>query len=119
MNDPLHRLTRLKEKGYIEVDLMLLEFMTRYADTPIKWDIVTFFAANPFSRDVARNLAGRIGRRETAVARELEDLALLGLLQRSRLGDTTVYYLSEKPELREMLTRFDAASRHAEETGRP
>jgi len=98
-----------RTRGYTAVDLDLLEFVTRYAGTPIKWDIITFFAENPFSRDVAANIAGRIGRTEAVIFRELEDLVLLVLLQKSRLVDTFVYHLSDDPDIQKTLARFDPA----------
>jgi len=78
----------------------------RYANTLIKWDIVTLFGENPHISDAAANLARRLGRAEPAVARELEDLALLGLLRRTRLPGGAVYRLAEDPELRQSLARF-------------
>jgi hypothetical protein len=98
----------LRERGYAVIDLDLVECVTRYAGTPIKWDIVTFFAENPYSRDVASHIAGRIGRSEGVVFRELEDLVLLGFLQKSRLGDACVYHVSDVVDRRSVLARFAA-----------
>lgn len=102
-------LESLHVHGYTPVDLQLLRFVTRYAGTPIKWDIVTFFAENPYSRDVARNIAGRIGRLEGSILRELEDLALLGLLRRTRLAGDWVYGVSDAGGHERSLERFRSA----------
>ena len=97
-----------RERGYAAIDLDLLEFVSRYAGTPIKWDIITFFAENPYSRDVASNIAGRIGRSESVVFRELEDLVLLGLLEKSWLADSYVYRVSIGADRWRVLARFAA-----------
>ena len=90
----------------VEIDVALLEFMQRYANTLLKWDIVTLFGENPHIRDVAANIAMRLSRSQPAVARELEDLMLLGLLRRARLPSGAVYQLTDDPELRQNLARF-------------
>ena len=41
--------------------------------------ITPFFGENPHTREFARNIASRLSRAEPAVARELEDLMLLGV----------------------------------------
>ena len=96
----------LLKSGYAEVDLALVEFLARYTGTPVKWDLASFFALNPGVRDSAAGLATRVGRSEMVVRRELDDLALLGLLRR---GQAAVYSLGNDPRVREGLGRFRAA----------
>jgi hypothetical protein len=96
-----------------EVNVALLAFVERYAGTPIKWDIVALFAENPGLRDDAAHIAARLGRAAAPVARELDDLTLLGLLDVTRPAARSVYYLAADGELRARLAEFAAQGRRA------
>ena len=89
-----------------EVDIELLAFIERYAKTLIKWDILTFFGENPYTRDTASGIAQRIGRSPRIVLPELGDLVMLGLLEQTDLNDQRVYQLTTRMDLREMVFRF-------------
>lgn len=97
--------------GEFEVDVELLAFAYRYATGPVKWDILLFFGENPYTRDTAEAIARRIGRRPSAVLRELFDLSLMGVLERQRLNGTVVFGLSRSPKMRQTLQRFVQESR--------
>ena len=95
------------------VDIALLAFAQRYANTTLRRDIVILFGENPYLRDGSAGIARRLGRSPHPVARELEDLRLLGLLQRSRLSPDMVYWLTDEAELRAGLEHFLQAQRPA------
>lgn len=96
-------------ESLVEIDIDLIAFLARYAGSPVKRDILLFFGHNPYSQDTAKNIALRIGRNASIVLRELEDLVLLGVLQRRSLNREGVYQLSDNPHLRRILPRFVAA----------
>jgi len=99
--------------GWKEIDIDMLAFVERYANNPLKWEIVMFFGRNPHTRDLADHIARLVGRSEPAVRRELEDLALLGLLKRQPAPGANIYGLTDDPALRETLTRFVASLERA------
>lgn len=102
--------------GYIQMDLELTLFLSRHARTPLQWDILTFFALNPHTRDTATALAERLGRQYAALARELEDMALLGILEKHTDGDLVAYGLRRDTALLRLMERL---RRHLETAARP
>lgn len=50
-------------------------------ESPIKWDLICFYQANPFSIHTAKGLANIIGRRPEQVLKEAEELAKADLLK--------------------------------------
>jgi len=97
-----------------EVDVDLLVFIERYASDLLKWDLISFFVQNPDLYDTADNVARYIGRNPRVVRSELGDLALLGVLERDSLNGSPVFYLTRRPELRELALRF---ARHLNSSG--
>ena len=91
-----------------EIDIELLAFIERYASSLIKWDLIVFFGENPYSRDTADNVARRIGRSLSITQRELNDLVILGLIERSHLNGEIVYQLAQENRLRRLTSRFVA-----------
>ncbi|NLE76161.1 MAG: helix-turn-helix domain-containing protein [Chloroflexi bacterium] len=91
-----------------EIDVELLSFVHRYASGPLKWDLLLFFGQNTYTRDTAEAIARRIGRRPQTVARELQDLAIMGVVQAHRLSGSAVFALAPSPKLRDTLSRFVA-----------
>ncbi len=69
-------------------------------DSPIKWDLLNFYQANPFSIHTAQGLANIIGRSPDQVFREAEELASASILKRiSHNGDkTSIYAYEPSPE---------------------
>jgi len=96
----------MAESQTFEIDLALLEFAQRYANTSLKRDIVALFAENPHISDEAGAIARRLARSQAPVARELEDLRLLGLLRRIDLPLGAAYRLTDDPDLRAALLHF-------------
>lgn len=94
-----------EEKGK-EIDLELLAFIERYANNPIKWEIVTFFGQNPYTRDSAFGIAQRLGRSPKIILPELFDLSLLGLLERKETNGQAIFQLRAKKELWNLLFKF-------------
>ncbi len=88
-----------------EVDLEVLAFIERLGHSLLKLDLIKFFAHNPNLMDTSSGIALRVGRGKEAVAFELYDLFLLGILEREKLNDAYVYYLSPDRRFRELLTR--------------
>lgn len=102
--------------GYIQMDLELTLFLSQHARTPLQWDILAFFASNPHTRDTAIALAERLGRQASAVTRELEDMALLGILEKHTDGDLVVYGLRRDTALLRLMERL---RQHLETAARP
>jgi hypothetical protein len=96
----------MAESQTFEIDLALLEFAQRYANTSLKRDIVALFAENPHVSDEAGAIARRLARAQAPVARELEDLRLLGLLRRMALPLGAAYRLTDDPDMRAALLHF-------------
>lgn len=89
-----------------EVDIELLAFVERYVNSPVKWDIITFFGGNPYTRDTAVSIASRVGRDMSVVLPELGDLVMLEVLEQTKLDGKTVYHLTQEASLRQMAFRF-------------
>ncbi len=89
-----------------EIDLALLEFASRFGGTPLKRDLLALFGENPHLNDTAEAIARLLARAPAGVARELEDLRLLGLLRRVALPRGAAYRLTDDPDLRAGLKRF-------------
>lgn len=67
-------------------------------ESPIKWDLISFYQANPFSIHTARGLANIIGRSPEQVFKEAEELTAASVLKRiSENGDKSSIY-SYEPE---------------------
>jgi DNA-binding MarR family transcriptional regulator len=96
----------LTSRLYNDMDPELLDFVKRYVDSFIKWDLLHFFHKNPHTIDTVENIARYAGRDPETVAQELADLARRGLLEETHMGDLTIYALSSSPEVRDKLERF-------------
>ena len=94
------------DQGREALDLDLLTFIRRFANGELRWHIVACLALNPDAWLEARELASRLGRRYTLIEAELEDLALLGLLEVEDAGGKPRYRARRDPTLRQMLQRF-------------
>jgi hypothetical protein len=67
-------------------------------ESPTKWNLIQFYKANPFSIHTPRGLANIIGRKPSAVSKEVECLARVGVLRQiSENGDLSAIY-SYDPE---------------------
>ncbi len=86
-------------------DLEVLVFMERLGRSLLKLDLLKFFSRNPNIRDTSAGIALRVGRDKDAVAMELYDLYLLGVLEREEIDNTCVYYLTPEENFREILAR--------------
>ncbi|HEY3375252.1 MAG TPA: hypothetical protein VGK02_09340 [Candidatus Aquicultor sp.] len=75
-------------------------------DSPIKWDLIHFYQANPFSIHTARGLSNIIGRRSEQVFQEAEQLAENGVLKKvCENGDSSSIYAYEPDTERETILR--------------
>lgn len=89
-----------------EVDIELLTFIERYATNLARWDVLLFFGRNPAISDSVSGIAKRIGRRPQSLAKELDDLALLGVLRSHANGDGITYQLARVPSTRRAVVRL-------------
>ncbi|MCL6472444.1 MAG: hypothetical protein K6T91_06480 [Firmicutes bacterium] len=64
-------------------------------DSPIKWDLVNFYQANPFSLHTVKGLANIIGRRQGQVEKEADELARNGILKNLSDNDPIAVYSYE------------------------
>jgi len=69
-------------------------------ESHIKWDLIAFYEANPFSIHTARGLANIVGRSPDRVFEEAEELAAAQVLKKiSENGDmSSIYSYDPKPE---------------------
>ncbi len=88
-----------------EVDFEALAFIERLGRSLLKLDLLRFFNRNPHFRDTSAGIALRVGREKEAVALELYDLYLLGVLEREEVDNTYVYYLNPDKGIQELLAR--------------
>jgi hypothetical protein len=93
-----------------DMDPLLLEFLRAKVDSFVKWDLIRFFHDNPYTTDTAENIARYAGRSVETIRKDLAELAESGVLDKSVLGDLTVYSLNRDPEIRETMEKFVEAS---------
>lgn len=93
-----------------DLDPDLLEFLTVFADSFIKWDLLRFFHENPSTMDTADNIARYVGRSVRDVQPELRALARHGLLAERPLDKLTVFTLNRDDVLRARLATFIKAT---------
>jgi len=93
MNKKLTKLIRTLNNRTKELAIEIL-------DSPIKWDLVNFYEANPFSIHTAGGLAGIIGRRTEQVFKEAEELTVAEVLKKlsGNGGSSSIYAYEPKPE---------------------
>lgn len=72
------------------------ELVREILESPIKWDLINFYQANPFSIHTARGLSRIVGRKADQVFREIEELVVAGILKNlSGNGDSSSIYIYE------------------------
>ncbi len=87
----------------------LLDFVKTKVNSFIKWDLIRFFYENPNTIDTAENIAKYAGRHLSAVAPELEDLEVSGIMDRKIIGDQVVYSLTQDYDMRSLVDKFIVA----------
>jgi hypothetical protein len=65
-----------------------------------------FCYENPNTIDTAENIAKYAGRHLSAVAPELEDLEVSGIMDRKIIGDQVVYSLTQDYDMRNLVDKF-------------
>lgn len=93
-----------------DMDPELLNFLRTRVNSFVKWDLIRFFGENPYTTDTAENIARYAGRNMETTRAALAELAAQGVLVEQRLGEMTVYSLSNNPEVRRLIQRFLEAS---------
>ncbi len=101
----------LSGRLYLEMDPELWDFLERYVDSFVKVDLLHFFHTHPHSVDTVETIAHATGRDETTLQRELDDLAISGLLRRMQMGELTLYALVASQQVRQRLQHFIEANR--------
>ncbi len=89
-----------------EIDLELLTFIERYATNLVRWDLLLYFGRHPSACDNAGGIAQRVGRNTDSVQKELDDLALLGVLRMHANGKGIEYRLTRALTLRRAVVRL-------------
>ena len=89
-----------------EMDPIMLDFVKTKVNSFIKWDLVRFFHENPHTADTVDNIARYAGRNVDAVEPELEELVQSGIMQKTELGDTSIYTLVTDTEMRSLVDKF-------------
>jgi hypothetical protein len=89
-----------------EMDPVMLDFVKTKVNSFIKWDLVRFFHENPHTADTVDNIAKYAGRNVDAVEPELEELVQSGIMQKTELGDTSIYTLVNDTEMRSLVDKF-------------
>ncbi len=88
------------------MDPILLDFVKTKVNSFIKWDLVRFFHENPHTADTVENIAKYAGRNAGAVEPELEDLVENGIMDKTKLGDATIFTLAVNEDMRQLIDRF-------------
>jgi len=96
----------LAERPALDIDADLLAFLRSRINSFVKWDIVQFFHRNPNTVDTAENIARYVGRSIESMHEEMAELSSTGVLAENKLDGMTIYSLSPKPDVRELLDRF-------------
>lgn len=89
-----------------EIDVELLTFVERYATNLARWDLLLYFGQNPSKCDGVVGIARRVGRFASAVQKELDDLAYLGVLRTRLNGNGKMYALTRTPHMRRTVLRL-------------
>ncbi len=98
--------TAAEHQAPVSPDLAMLTFIRRYADTPLRWEIIVFFARHPEESVTSHQVAQGVRRSARLVQIDLDDLVLLGLLERRRSSLGSQYTLTADPVLRAQMIRF-------------
>jgi len=102
--------SNLTSRVYDDMDPQLLQFIKKYVDSFIKWDLLLFFHKNPHTIDTVDNIARYAGRDPEIVGEELSELAARGILRETKMGDLVIYALNTSTKIQEQLMRFVEAS---------
>lgn len=89
-----------------EIDVQVLTLIERYATNLARWDLLLFFGRNPVAQDNASGIARQIGRRPQSIAKELDDLTYLGVLDARQNGNGLEYQLTRVSTLRRTVMRL-------------
>ncbi len=100
------RATSLPSPSGSEIDLELLTFIERYATNLVRWDLLLYFGRHPSACDSASTIAKRVGRKTHSVQKELDDLALLGVLRMHANGEGIQYRLTRALPMRRAIIRL-------------
>jgi hypothetical protein len=97
-----------------DMDPELLDFLTMYVDSFIKWELLRFFYENPSTIDTGENIARYAGRPVNDVQNDLTELTRDGILQAIPMGPMPVYTLNPDSNLHVRLEKFIEATKDRE-----
>ncbi len=89
-----------------EIDLELLTFIERYATNLVRWDLLLYFGRHPSLSNNAGGIAKHVGRNAHSVQKELDDLAILGVLRMHANGKGIEYRLTRALTMRRAIVRL-------------
>jgi len=92
-----------------KLDSRLADLIWRSFNSFVKWDVLKFFREYSDQAESVKQIAAFCGREESVVEQAADELARSGFLTRQRIGDLTVYRLSDRPERQEEMDLFLAA----------
>lgn len=98
--------TLAEHQAAVSPDLAMLAFIRCYADTPLRWEIIAYFAQHPEEPVTCHQVAEGVRRSARLVQVDLDDLVLLGLLERRKSPSGSQYALTDDPLLRRQMARF-------------
>ena len=94
-----------------EMNPRVLEFIQKHVTSFTRWDTIRFLGENPNTRDTAVNLARYVGRAPHIIVAEVEEMARESILRSDKRGERTVYWLTDDPEVRQLIATLIKAAR--------
>ena len=94
-----------------EMNPRVLEFIQKHVTSFTRWDTIRFLGENPNTRDTAENLARYVGRAPHIIISEAREMVQENILSSDTRGRRTVYWLTDDPDLRQLIVRLVQAAR--------
>ena len=94
-----------------EMNPRVLEFIQKHVTSFTRWDTIRFLGENPNTRDTAENLAILVGRAPHIIVAEVQEMARENILRSDTRGEHTVYWLTNDPEVRQLIATLVRVAR--------
>ncbi|MCK4777410.1 MAG: hypothetical protein KAS39_03465 [Actinomycetia bacterium] len=85
------------------------EFVCKYIDSFLHWDLLIFFHHNQGTIDTIEQIAMRLGRRVEDVEKALGDLVERKILNKKREGNSFLFYYSPEKNVKKQIEEFDSS----------
>ena len=84
------------------------QLLNRLLSTNVKGELLVLFNKNPWLIDTAEGIARRIGRDETAIEGDLNDLKVIGILEQKQIGGLQTMYMNREKmaELQDLIATY-------------